>query len=41
MIEEGYFVNPTGKFYLSTAHTSEIVDRTLEAASNVLTQLAR
>jgi glutamate-1-semialdehyde 2,1-aminomutase len=41
MIEEGYFVNPTGKLYLSTAHTSEIVDRTLEAASNVLTQLAR
>ncbi|MEE2752668.1 MAG: aminotransferase class III-fold pyridoxal phosphate-dependent enzyme [Candidatus Latescibacterota bacterium] len=41
MIKEGYFVNPTGKLYLSTVHTSEIIDRTLEAASNVLTKLAR
>jgi glutamate-1-semialdehyde 2,1-aminomutase len=40
MIEEGFFVNPTGKLYLSTAHTSGIVDQTLEAASKVLTKLA-
>jgi glutamate-1-semialdehyde 2,1-aminomutase len=40
MIEAGYFVNPTGKLYLSTAHTPEIIDQTLEAARKVLTVLA-
>jgi glutamate-1-semialdehyde 2,1-aminomutase len=39
MLEQGYFVNPTGKLYLSTQHTPEIVDRTLEVARSVLTGL--
>lgn len=39
MIEKGFFVNPTGKLYLSTAHTPEIVDQTLEAAQAVLSEL--
>ena len=38
MIEKGFFVNPTGKLYLSTAHTQEIVDQTLEAARAVLSE---
>lgn len=40
MLESGFFVNPTGKLYLSTTHTAEIVDRTLSAARTVLDGLA-
>jgi len=39
MIKKGFFINPTGKLYLSTAHTPAIVDQTLEAAEQVLTGL--
>ncbi len=40
MLKKGYFINPTGKLYLSTQHTTETVDRTLDAASSVLAGLA-
>lgn len=36
LLEKGYFVNPSGKVYLCTAHTPEIIDRTLEDARAVL-----
>ena len=39
MIEKGFFVNPTGKLYLSTAHSPEIIDQTLVAARAVLAGL--
>ena len=39
MIRSGFFLNPAGKLYLSTAHTPAIVDQTLEAAEQVLTGL--
>ena len=39
MLKQGYFVNPTGKLYLSTVHTAEIVDRTLAAARSVMAGL--
>lgn len=39
MIEKGFFMNPTGKIYLSTAHTPAIIDQTLDAAREVLRDL--
>lgn len=39
MLEKGFFVNPTGKLYLSTLHTLEIIDQTLAAAREVLSGL--
>lgn len=40
MLDAGYFVNPTGKLYLSTTHTNEIIDRTLDTARSVLAGLS-
>ena len=40
MIRRGFFVSPYEKIYLSTAHSEEDIDRTLEAMGEVLTLIA-
>ncbi len=39
LLKKGFFVKPSGKLYLSTIHTDEIVEQTLDAARSVLAEL--
>lgn len=39
MIEQGIFINPSGKIYLSLAHTDEDIDRAIDAAGNAFDQM--
>ena len=39
MIEQVIFINPSGKIYLSLAHTDEDIDRAIDAAGNAFDQM--
>ena len=40
MLKRGILVNPNEKFYISTQHSDEDVERTLEAAEGAFAELA-